>query len=101
MTAAESLTWEFPRPLTHVIAVLTHHTSVKQMPQMPVSCTHNCTRFGFPPIPSAHCQLSCRGEVIAAANNQGAVNLQTRLSEAFSLHFNQFHLRKKKSVCFS
>lgn len=41
-------------------------------------------------------------EVIAAANTQGAVNLQTGLSAAFPLHLNQFHLRKKKkSVCFS
>lgn len=94
---AESLTWDLPSPLT---CTMRCHTVVTQGP-----CTgaSNCpsphtTAPAVTSHPSqAHTSSSAvSGEIIAAANNQGAAHVQPQLPAAFSSHLNQFHLRKKK-----
>lgn len=81
-TPATSTTWELPKALPGQPAPLlgTQHLSWARAPRAAVS-----------------------GEVIAAASNQHAVNLQTQLSAALSSHLNQLRQSKKKIkiVCLS
>lgn len=103
---AENLTWDLPSPPTCTMAILRCHTAVTQglctgasnSPSLHTTAPAVASRPSQAHTPSS----AVSGEVIAAANNQGAANLQPQLSAAFSSHLNQFHLRKKKKfVCFS
>lgn len=80
-TPATSTSWELPKALP-----------VEQGPGQPAPL-RGTQHLSWARAPRA----AVSGEVIAAASKQRAVNLQTPLSAALSLHLNQLHQSKKKN----